>query len=66
MEIDATLRDRIVVDWQSKPDAQNAIKNALEDRLIENFEAAGREVPLETIDFILDKVLQAARHHYAK
>jgi type I restriction enzyme R subunit len=66
LEIDATLRDRIVVDWQSKPDAQNAIKNALEDRLIESFDAAGREVPLETIDFILDKVLQAARHHYAK
>jgi type I restriction enzyme R subunit len=66
LDIDATLRDKIVVDWQSKPDAQNAIKNALEDRIIENFETAGREVPLETIDFILDKVLQAARHHYAK
>lgn len=29
-------------------------------------ERVGREVPLETIDFILDKVLQAARHLYSK
>lgn len=29
-------------------------------------EKANREVPFKTIDFILDKVLQAARHHYPK
>jgi len=56
----------VVVDWQNKPDVQNAIKNALEDRIIGRLENTDREVPFETIDFILDKVLQAARHHYPK
>jgi type I restriction enzyme R subunit len=66
LEIDETVRDMVVVDWQNKPDVQNAIKNALEDRIIARLEATDREVSFETIDFILDKVLQAARHHYPK
>ncbi|MCB1130823.1 MAG: type I restriction endonuclease subunit R, partial [Verrucomicrobiae bacterium] len=66
LEIDETVRAMTVVDWQNKPDVQNAIKNALEDRIIQRFEDSERDVPLETIDFILDKVLQAARHHYPK
>jgi hypothetical protein len=45
---------------------QNEIKNSLEDRIISRLEGANRRVPFETIDFILDKVLQAARHHYPK
>lgn len=66
LEIDETVRDMVVVDWQNKPAVQNAIKNALEERIIARLEATNREVPFETIDFILDKVLQAARHHYPR
>jgi type I restriction enzyme R subunit len=66
LEIDAAVREMVVVDWQNKPDVQNAIKNALEDRIIGRLESTERAVPFETIDFILDKVLQAARHHYPK
>ncbi len=66
LEIDEILRGNIVVDWRNKPEVQNAIKNALEDRIIGSLEAAAHHLPFETIDFILDKVLQAARHHYPK
>jgi type I restriction enzyme, R subunit len=64
--LDSKIRAMVVVDWQNKPDVQNEIKNALEDDLLCHVEQTGRPVPFETIDFILDKVLQAARHHYPK
>ena len=66
LEIDEVIREMVIVDWRNKADVQNEIKNALEDRIISRLEDANRPVPFETIDFILDKVLQAARHHYPK
>lgn len=65
-QLDDVVRTKVIVDWQNKPDAQNAIKNALEDRLIEALEEEGKAVEIETLDFILDHVLQAARHHYPR
>ncbi|MBL9160985.1 MAG: type I restriction endonuclease subunit R [Verrucomicrobiales bacterium] len=64
--LDEVVARRVVVDWQNKPDVQNSIKNALEDALLEAFAESGREIALETIDFILDHILQAARHHYPR
>ena len=64
--LDDVVGAKVVVDWQNKPDVQNAIKNALEDKLLEAFDETGREVAIETLDFILDNVLQAARHHYPR
>ncbi len=66
LELDSLIRELVVVDWQNKPDIQNDIKNALEDRMLGSFEQSGRDVPFDTIDFILDKVLQSARHHYPR
>ncbi len=64
--LDGLVMGKVVVDWQKKPDVQNAIKNALEDLLLDVFDETGREVEIETLDFILDHILQAARHHYPK
>ena len=66
MCLDDVVQREIVVDWQNKPDAQNAIKNALEDEVIEAFAAQDKEIEIETLDFILDNVLQAARRHYPR
>jgi type I restriction enzyme R subunit len=66
LNLDSIVRDKIIVDWQNKPDAQNSIKNALEDALIDTFELQGKNLAIETLDFILDHVLQAARHHYPR
>lgn len=64
--LDDTVQREIVVDWQNKPDAQNNLKNALEDELIEAYAAQSKEIEIETLDFILDNVLQAARRHYPR
>ena len=64
--LDEVVKDKVVVDWQNKPDAQNAMKNALEDEVLDALDGDGREVDLETLDFILDSVLQAARRHYQR
>lgn len=66
VRLDEVVKDKVVVDWQSKRDVQNVIKNALEDEMLDAFEEIGREVEVETLDFILDNVLQAARHHYPR
>jgi type I restriction enzyme R subunit len=64
--LDNVVKSNVVVDWQSKPDIQNAIKNALEDVLLEAFEQASRDVSMDSLDSILNHVMQAARRHYAK
>jgi len=62
LQIDDTVKNHVVVDWQNRPDAQNDIKNAVEDALFES----GLDIELDTLDCILDLILQAARHHHAK
>lgn len=66
VQLDSLVRNMVVVDWKGKSDVQNAIKNALEDTLLDTFEETERDVPMETLDFILDSILQAARHHYPR
>lgn len=65
LKLDKVFAEQAVVDWQRKPDAQNTLKNAMEDELLAAFDQAGREVSLETLDRILDTLLQSARHHYS-
>ena len=64
IKLDRIVETTVVVDWQNKPDVQNGLKNALEDTMIDAFRQEDREVDLSVIDFILDKVIQSARHHY--
>lgn len=64
--LDDLVQEKIVVDWQNKPDIQNTLKNHLEDEMLAAFGETGRDVDIEKLDFILDNILQAARRHYPR
>ena len=60
--IDDTIRAKKKVDWVDDPDVQNQMKTAIEEELFTFQKAQGVKVDFATIDRILDRVIDIARH----
>ncbi len=59
--IDDTIRARRKVDWTDDVDVQNQMKIAIEDELFAFNKAHGIEMGFDTIDKVLDRVIDVAR-----
>ncbi len=66
VQIDDAIQTRLVVDWRANPDAQNDMRNAIDDLLYEA--KANRGVPLtaQDMDAIIERTLDIARSRYAR
>jgi len=65
LEIDRIIRETRVVDWTSKPDIQNAMRNRIEDFLYELKKYRGIDLGFDDMDFIIESSLNIARNKYA-
>ncbi len=61
IKIEKIIDSHRKVDWTKDTDVQNAMKNEIEDYLIENARSFGVAVDYEEIDLILEGVLNIAR-----
>ena len=59
--VDDTIRARRKVDWTDDVDVQNQMKIAIEDELFAFNKAHGVEMGFDTIDRVLDRVIDVAR-----
>jgi type I restriction enzyme R subunit len=59
--VDDTIRARRKVDWTDDVDVQNQMKIAIEDELFAFNKAHGIEMGFDTIDRVLDRVIDVAR-----
>lgn len=60
--IDEIIRENRVVDWHLKTDVQNKMRNQIEDYLKDKVKP---ELDFDTIDKIMEKILQIAKKRYA-
>jgi type I restriction enzyme R subunit len=61
IEIDKIIDRHRIVRWVDNIDVQNQMKMAIEDYLFEIQEAQGIELDFDTIDDILDRVIEIAK-----
>jgi type I restriction enzyme R subunit len=64
LKIDEIVRRNRVVDWTSSDDAQNVIRNEIDDYLYELKEVRNVELGLDEMDRILDGAIRIARTRY--
>lgn len=62
---DIVLGHRIV-NWVNNTDVQNRMRLEMEDLVIERIEAAGKKLDFDTVDVILERVLDIAKRRYAE
>jgi len=65
IEIDRIVRETRVVDWTSKPDIQNAMRNQIEDCLYELKKPRGIDLSFDDIDSIIENSINIAKAKYA-
>ena len=65
LAIDRIILERRVVDWTSKPDVQNAMRNQIEDCLYELKELRGMDLSFDDMDFIIESSINLAKSEYA-
>jgi len=65
IEIDRIIRETRVVDWNSKPDVQNEMRNQIDDCLYELKKHQGIDLSFDDMDFIIDSSISIARNNYA-
>jgi type I restriction enzyme R subunit len=63
--VDDTIRAKRKVDWADDTDVQNQMKIAIEDELFAFKKAHGLDLDFDTIDRILDRVVDVARRRVA-
>jgi type I restriction enzyme R subunit len=61
IEIDKIIDQHRIVRWVDNIDVQNQMKMAIEDYLFEVQEAQGIQLDFDTIDDILDRVIEIAK-----
>ncbi|HZF41442.1 MAG TPA: HsdR family type I site-specific deoxyribonuclease [Blastocatellia bacterium] len=66
MEIDRVIQERRVVDWTSKPDVQNAMRNQIEDYLYDLKKHRGIDLGFDDMDFIIENSINIAKTKYAQ
>jgi type I restriction enzyme R subunit len=65
MDIDAIIRDRIIVDWKNNYDVQNNIMNTIEDYLLDLKQKHNLAISLNVeITKLLDFLMQIAKNNY--
>ena len=65
IEIDRIIRETRVVDWTSKPDVQNEMRNQIDDCLYELKKRRGIDLSFDDMDFIIENSINIARAKYA-
>jgi len=65
LEIDRIIRETRVVDWISKPDIQNEMRNRIDDCLYELKNLSGIDLSFEDMDSIIENSINIARAKYA-
>ena len=65
LKIDAIVRKNRVVDWAASADAQNAIRNEIDDYLYELKETRNVTLSANEMDRILDDAIRIALARYA-
>jgi type I restriction enzyme R subunit len=65
IEIDRIIRETRVVDWTSKPDVQNEMRNQIDDCLYELKKRRGIDLNFDDMDFIIENSINIARAKYA-
>lgn len=66
VQIDDEIQKRLVVDWRTNPDVQNAMRNAIEDLLYEARQAKGIPLTAPDMDAIIERALEIAKVRYTK
>ncbi len=66
IEIDRIIRETRVVDWISKPDVQNEMRNQIDDCLYELKKRRGIDLSFDDMDFIIENSIDIARTRYAQ
>jgi type I restriction enzyme, R subunit len=66
IEIDRIIRETRVVDWTSKPDIQNEMRNQIDDCLYELKKRRGIDLSFDDMDFIIENSIDIARARYAQ
>jgi type I restriction enzyme R subunit len=59
--VDDIVRENRKVDWAEDPDVQNRMKIAIEDELFALQKARGVKIDFDTIDRLLDRLIDVAR-----
>jgi type I restriction enzyme R subunit len=65
LQIDEIIRRNKVVDWIANFDAQNAMRNEIDDYLYELREESGIELSLDDMDLIVENSIDIAKARYA-
>jgi type I restriction enzyme, R subunit len=65
LEIDRIIWKTRVVDWTSKPDIQNEMRNRIDDCLYELKNLRGIDLSFDDMDFIIESSINIARAKYA-
>jgi type I restriction enzyme R subunit len=65
LQIDEIIRRNKVVDWIANLDAQNAMRNEIDDYLYELREESGIELSLDDMDLIVENSIDIAKARYA-
>jgi type I restriction enzyme, R subunit len=66
LKIDRIIRETRVVDWTSKPDIQNEMRNQIDDCLYELKKHRGLDLGFDDMDFIIESSINIARTRYAQ
>ncbi|HZG52987.1 MAG TPA: hypothetical protein VEZ40_12695, partial [Pyrinomonadaceae bacterium] len=65
LQIDEIIRRNKVVDWIANLDAQNAMRNEIDDYLYELREESGIGLSLDDMDLIVENSIDIAKARYA-
>jgi type I restriction enzyme R subunit len=66
LKIDRIIRETRVVDWTSKPDIQNQMRNQIDDCLYELKKHPGLDLGFDDMDRIIESSINIARTRYAQ
>jgi type I restriction enzyme R subunit len=66
IKIDEIIQSKLQVDWATKIDVQNSMRNAIEDYLYKVSDENGFEFSFENLDHIVERSIDVARHRYKR
>jgi len=66
LAVDEVIRDRAKVRWQTDVDAQNKMRDEIDDLLYEACERAGILIPTHELDTTIESCIAIAKAHYAR